>query len=145
MNTIVSSNHLFVYGTLMRSFTHREAQRFHEGARFIGTARMPGYLYRVSWYPAAVYHPTTESQSVNDWVYGELWLITNNRLLDQIDDYEECTATHPQPHEYVRAMNKIQLIESNQWLTAWVYLYQRDATALQRIADGRFIATNQSI
>ncbi len=138
MSTIVSSNHLFVYGTLMRSFTHREAQLFHEGSQFVGKARMPGSLYRVSWYPAAVYHPTIDSQSISDWVYGELWLITNNQLLDQIDDYEECTPTHPQPHEYVRVMKEIQMIESNEWQTAWVYLYQGDTTALQRIEDGRF-------
>lgn len=143
MSTIVSSNHLFVYGTLMRSYTHREAQLFHEGARFVGNARMPGYLYRLSWYPAAVYHPAIESQSVNDWVYGELWLIQNDHLLDQIDNYEECTTAHPQPHEYLRVMKDIQLIESNQWQMAWVYLYQRDTRALQRIEDGRF--TDQSL
>ena len=145
MSTVNNSNHLFVYGTLMRAFTHHEAQLFHEGARFVGNARMPGSLYRVSWYPAAVYHPAIESKPIKDWVYGELWLVSNDRLLEKIDAYEECTPTHPQPHEYERAMKEIQMIETNQWQTAWVYLYQRDTTGLQGIEGGCFVAPNQSI
>jgi gamma-glutamylcyclotransferase (GGCT)/AIG2-like uncharacterized protein YtfP len=35
-------------------------------------------------------------------------------------------------------MKEIQMIESNEWQTAWVYLYQGDTTALQRIEDGHF-------
>ena len=48
------SDHLFVYGTLMRGFDHPMARLLSRSADFIGEARCQGRLYRIKHYPGLV-------------------------------------------------------------------------------------------
>lgn len=129
--------YLFVYGTLMSPFQNEMARHFHQNADLIGEARMPGFLYRVSWYPGAVVMPH-EAYLNNQWVYGELWELKENALFDTLDRYEECSAQDALPHEYQRALQAVELIHLHRSLDAWVYLYQRSVSALEHIKTGRF-------
>ena len=134
----MSTDLLFVYGTLMSSFTHPNAMQFHAGAECLGMAQMPGLLYRISWYPGATDRPSKSTQFAESWVHGELWRLNDLQLLDAIDRYEECSPKDPSPHEYDRALRHIHLIGVSERQISWVYLYQRDPQGLKRIEDGRF-------
>lgn len=130
--------YLFVYGTLMSPFQNEMARHFHQHADLEGEARMPGLLYRVTWYPGAVVIPHEPSPNSNQWVYGELWELKEDALFDTLDRYEECSAQDAIPHEYQRALQAIELIHLQRTLDAWVYLYQRPVIALDHITTGRF-------
>lgn len=135
---MIRSDLLFVYGTLMSSFTHPNAMQFHAGAQCLGAAQMPGLLYRISWYPGATDRPNESNQFAESWVYGELWRLNNMQLLDVIDRYEECSPDDPSPHEYQRVLRSIRLSGTTELQIAWVYLYQRDPQGLECIENGRF-------
>ena len=134
----MSTDLLFVYGTLISPFDHPNAMQFHKGAEYLGAAQMPGLLYRISWYPGATDRPSESIQFSDSWVHGELWRLNDMQLLDTIDQYEECSPNDPSPHEYERVLRHIQLIGASEWQIAWVYLYQPDPQGLKRIKDGRF-------
>ncbi len=136
----MSTDLLFVYGTLMSSFTHSNAMQFHAGAKCLGAAQMPGLLYRISWYPGATDRPSESTEFAECWVHGELWRLNDMQLLDMIDRYEECSPKDPGPHEYQRALRSIRLIGTSDWQIAWVYLYQRNPQGLESIKDGHFRA-----
>jgi gamma-glutamylcyclotransferase (GGCT)/AIG2-like uncharacterized protein YtfP len=134
----MSSDLLFVYGTLKSPFNHHNAMQFHAGAEYLGAAQMPGLLYRISWYPGATDPLREFSDFPESWVHGELWRLNDTQLLEVIDRYEECSSKDPGPHEYQRALRSVQLLGTSEWQIAWVYLYQRDPQGLERIEDGRF-------
>ncbi|NDE43046.1 MAG: gamma-glutamylcyclotransferase [Burkholderiaceae bacterium] len=134
----MSTDLLFVYGTLMSPFDHPNARQFHAGARCLGAARMPGLLYRISWYPGAMDRPHESINPEDSWVHGELWRVDNPQLFDEIDRYEECSPNDRRPHEYLRVIRSIETIEKSEWQIAWVYLYQHDPQGLERIMDGHF-------
>jgi gamma-glutamylcyclotransferase (GGCT)/AIG2-like uncharacterized protein YtfP len=130
--------YLFVYGTLMSPYQNVMARHFHQNADLIGKARMPGFLYRVSWYPGAVVIPNDSSINNNHWVYGELWKLKEHALFNALDRYEECSAQDALPHEYQRVLQVIEVIDLHRMLDAWVYLYQKPVDTLEQITTGRF-------
>ncbi|MDO9105033.1 MAG: gamma-glutamylcyclotransferase family protein [Methylovulum sp.] len=129
---------IFVYGSLRRS---AQATR-HEllaGASYCADGYLYGKLYRVDdGYPGAV-----ESTRQEDKVFGELYRIADNSVLARLDDYEECGETQAGPHEYLRKRLPIQLGDGTS-IVAWVYLYNRDTTGLQRIMSGDFVVWQAS-
>src|SRR5437899_120987 len=78
------SDHLFVYGTLMRGFDHPMARLLSRSADFIGEARCQGRLYRIKHYPGLVL-----SGDPDDVVFGELYrLRAPKESLREFDRYE---------------------------------------------------------
>ncbi|MFZ2995669.1 gamma-glutamylcyclotransferase family protein [Sphingobium sp.] len=122
---------IFVYGTLRLSFGGEMAQRLHGGARHVGRAQAKGQLYRIAEYPGFV---PGEGQ-----VTGDLFLLDNPaRMLALLDDYEECAARFPLPHEYVRQLLTVQAVDGP--VDAWTYIYLRDVEGLPLIDSGDFLA-----
>lgn len=129
----MASEYLFVYGTLKRSFNHPMHALLVQHAEYAGSAAMCGRMYRVAHYPGVV-----RSDDTAHVVQGELYRLTNaETLLGLLDDYEECSPSHSQPHEYVRKTCPVSLRDSQQ-VQAWVYLYAREVSALPLIASGCF-------
>ena len=64
----MTSDHLFVYGTLMRGFDHPMAKLLSQAADFLGPARCQGRLYLVKHYPGLVL-----SDDHTEIVFGELY------------------------------------------------------------------------
>ena len=82
----MTSDLLFVYGTLMRGFDHPMASCCRAGADFIGEARCRGRLYLVKHYPGLVL-----SDDADEVVFGELYrLRARAELLREFDMYEAC-------------------------------------------------------
>jgi gamma-glutamylcyclotransferase (GGCT)/AIG2-like uncharacterized protein YtfP len=134
----MTSDLLFVYGTLMRGFDHPMAQLLARGADFIGEARCRGRLYLVRHYPGLVL-----SDDADDVVYGELFRLRQPaELLREFDMYEACGEGFSEPTEYVRQMLAVtrEGEAAGQASTeAWTYIYNWPVTGLPRIASGRFL------
>jgi gamma-glutamylcyclotransferase (GGCT)/AIG2-like uncharacterized protein YtfP len=131
----MTSDLLFVYGTLMRGFDHPMARLLAANADFLGEATCRGRLYRVTHYPALV-----RSGEAADTAHGELFrLRAPQALLREFDMYEACGEGFAPPTEYVRELVAVTLADGavNE---AWTYLYNWPVTTLARIGSGRFMA-----
>ena len=130
----MTSDHLFVYGTLMRSFDHPMAQLLSRSADFIGEARCQGRLYLVKHYPGLVL-----SDDPAEIVFGELHRLRHPaELLREFDMYEACGEGFAAPTEYVRQILPVTLGDGGAG-EAWTYLYNWPVTNLPRIVSGRFM------
>ncbi len=129
----MTSDQLFVYGTLMRGFDHPMAQLLSRSADFIGEARCRGRLYLVKHYPGLVL-----SDDPAERVFGELYRLRQpNELLRELDMYEACGEGFAEPTEYIRQMLSVTLADGA--TEAWTYVYNWPVTGLTRIASGRFL------
>lgn len=127
----MSSIFLFVYGTLRAGFDGPMARRLRSEARLIGRGRAMGALYRITDYPGFV-------PGQDGWVRGDLFALKDTEAtLAWLDDYEECAANFPEPHEYRRA--RLSVEGPGGPVEAWAYLYARDVGGLTRITSGDFL------
>lgn len=123
---------LFVYGTLRRGSRHPLAGQLLAKARHLGEARYNGRLYRITHYPGAV-----PSSLPDEWVFGDLFELTDLDLLAALDRYEGCGPTDPQPTQYVRQLQTVTLADGTTAET-WMYVYTRAVEKRERIKSGRF-------
>jgi gamma-glutamylcyclotransferase (GGCT)/AIG2-like uncharacterized protein YtfP len=130
----MTSDRLFVYGTLMCGFDHPVAQLLSRSADFIGEAHCQGRLYLVKHYPGLVL-----SDDAQDVVSGELYrLRAPTELLREFDMYEACGEGFAEPTEYIRRMLAVTLDDGTA-TDAWTYVYNWPVAHLPRIASGRFM------
>ena len=130
----MSSDLLFVYGTLMRGFDHPMARLLSANADFLGQARCRGRLYLIKHYPGLVL-----SDDPADIVFGELFrLRAREAMLREFDMYEASGDNFPQPTEYIRRMLPLTLADGST-SEAWTYLYNWPVTKFPRIASGKFL------
>ena len=130
----MTSDRLFVYGTLMRGFNHPMARLLSANADFLGEASCRGRLYRVKHYPGLVL-----SDDPSDIVFGELYrLRARDDLLREFDMYEACGEGFPEPTQYIRQTLEVALADGSSG-EAWTYLYNWPVARLQRITSGRFL------
>jgi len=130
----MANEYLFVYGTLKSSFKLPQFDQIKQYTQFISVARYQGTLFNVDGYPGVV--PSTNP---SDSVYGEVYLLSDaNRLLNILDEYEECSPHFPEPTEYIRTPQLIHL-NDNTIIEAWIYLYNHKTHNLVRITSGCFI------
>lgn len=124
---------LFVYGTLMRPFSHPMGEMLRARATFIGEASIVGTLYDFGHYPGIV-----ESLQQDQHVFGELYCLPNAPdVLQLLDHYEGCGRGSPTPHLFVRKKVAVQL-DSAKRAEAWAYFYNREPYDGVHIAEGRF-------
>ena len=142
----MTSDCLFVYGTLMRGFDHPMARLLSANADFLGQARCRGRLYLIKHYPGLV--PSNEA---GDIVHGELYrLRARDDMLGEFDMYEACGEGFEQPTEYLRRLLSVALADgtaaearTESWIDAWSYVYNWPVGHLPRIASGRFLEHSQ--
>lgn len=126
------SDLLFTYGTLMQRFKNPFAVRLRELSVYLGKGTFSGQLYRVSWYPCAVYQKENSAL-----VHGEIYqLLDATRLLKDLDEYEDVLEDESESL-YLRKQIPIML-EGGTVLSCWTYVYNRSVEGLELIADGRF-------
>jgi gamma-glutamylcyclotransferase (GGCT)/AIG2-like uncharacterized protein YtfP len=131
----MTSDRLFVYGTLMRDFDHPMARMLSRNADFIGPARCRGRLYLVKHYPGLVL-----SDDASDAVFGEVYRLHQpEALLREFDMYEACGEGFAEPTQYVRQMLPVTLESAGEAVEVWTYLYNWPVADLTRIASGRFM------
>ncbi len=127
--------HLFVYGSLMSRSGHAMGERLRREARLICEATIGGQLYRISWYPGLV-----ESHDAGEQVHGEVYALqAPARALAWLDAYEGLTPGNADAGDYARVERPVRLATGEE-ISAWVYLYRKDASKLSRIPQGRWTA-----
>jgi len=130
----MTSDHLFVYGTLMRGFDHPMARLLAGHADFLGEATCRGRLVLVKHYPGLLL-----SEAASDIVHGELFRMrVPAELLGELDMYEACGEGFPEPTEYLRQLIEVTL-PGGATTQAWTYVYNWPVTGLAIIASGRFL------
>jgi gamma-glutamylcyclotransferase (GGCT)/AIG2-like uncharacterized protein YtfP len=123
---------LFVYGSLRPGFGGEMAALLASSATHLGPATTQGALFRVDYYPAFV-------PGIDGTVTGDLFLMREpDRLLAILDDYEQCTAAYPPPHEFRRERLPVEA----PWgpAEAWTYVYAWDTAGLEPIVGSDFLA-----
>lgn len=120
--------HIFVYGTLRSGSGHPMARRLSSQARLVGKGSVPGRLYDMGWYPAAMFDADEKRLIVGD-VFA---LASGGRLLAELDAYE---AGDP---NYARTSLRVKLADGGT-VTAWAYGV-REAPKARLIQSGDFIA-----
>ncbi len=130
----MSSEYLFVYGTLMRATDTPMYRHLARHCHYAAPARLPGRLYLLDGYPGAV--PSTRA---GEFVQGELYRVAAPaRLFPALDRYEGCAPGSARPHEYHRCEVEVVLADESRQ-RAWVYLYARPTLGLKRIPSGDFL------
>jgi gamma-glutamylcyclotransferase (GGCT)/AIG2-like uncharacterized protein YtfP len=129
----MTSEFLFVYGTLRRGSGHRMHAVLAGAAEFIDTAVFPGRMFLVAHYPGVI-----ESDTAGETVVGDVYRLGHaSALLRKLDRYEACDPDDPAA-PYVRTTRRVALAAGGE-LMAWIYLYTRSTAALERIASGDFL------
>ena len=130
----MTSDRLFVYGTLMRGFDHPMARLLGAHADFLGSATCRGRLFLIKHYPGLVL-----SEAAADIVHGELFsLHATDELLREFDMYEACGEGFPEPTEYLRKLIAVTRADGTTE-EAWTYVYNWPITGLPQIESGRFL------
>src|SRR5215475_5497611 len=127
----MTSDCLFVYGTLMRGYVHPMAKLLSANADFLGEASCRGRLYLVKHYPGLVL-----SDDPRESVHGELYrLRARDELLREFDMYEACGEGFPEPTQYVRQILQVALADGSEG-EAWTYIYNWPVEKLKLIESG---------
>ncbi len=121
---------LFVYGTLRQAARNEFAQYLHQRSTYVGTGQMKGRLYRIDWFPGAVYDPLAPTTVVGD-VFS---LHQPTDTLSYLDAYEE--VTNDDAGVFVRQLVRVQ--QQAGPVTAWTYLYHQPVGDLPLIDGGDF-------
>ena len=129
--------YLFVYGTLLSAAGHPMGAKLAGAARLIGPASIQGRLYRIAWYPGVV-----DSPDLGQRVWGELYLLADPRAALAWLDHYEGVEPGREPVEYLRVERPVKPATGPE-VTAWVYLYLRDAADLTPIVGGRWIGSGK--
>lgn len=125
---------MFVYGTLRRDTNSEMYHLLARYADFVGDASYQGKLYKIDYYPGVV-----SSEDPSDVVQGEVYRLHDPDLvLSRLDQYEECGPGFPEPTEYIREIQHVQL-QSGETIPAWIYLYNRPTNYLELVTSGDFL------
>lgn len=125
--------HLFVYGTLRPGLSDKQAAKnLLSNATHVGPATFPGKLLLIDWYPGAV-----DSDHTAHRIVGDLFDVgDSSKLLKELDAYEGCAASDPQPHEYCRVVRDVEC--NGRTVSAWIYLYAWPLAGCTVIESGDF-------
>jgi gamma-glutamylcyclotransferase (GGCT)/AIG2-like uncharacterized protein YtfP len=128
----INSDFLFTYGTLMSGYDNQFAERLKNLSEFYDKGTFPGTLYKVSWYPGAVYQESSESV-----VYGEIYRLSDaDQLLPELDEYEDVFDDET-ASLYLRKVVPVTLPDGT-ILHCWAYIYNQSVDDIEIISSGDF-------
>lgn len=125
-------SYLFAYGWLKRS--HRLVVERNVPPipfPFVGEGKLAGKLYLVTGYPGFV-----ESHDLESWVYGEVFEITDEQVLHQLDVFERAFPVVTDQPEYIR--KRLPVWCNGMEMDCWVYVFAKPIHQLQIIEEGVF-------
>jgi len=100
-------------------------------SNYIGKGHFNGKLFRVEWYPGALYEPEAPTQ-----VHGEIYQLNSLEILQELDEYEDVLEDE-EASLYVRKVVPVRDGQGIVW-DCWVYLYNKPVLDLPLIEDGCF-------
>ena len=122
----VDTAFIFVYGGLMRGF---DLHHYLAGATFVGEGWVAGRLVSVGRYPGLL--------DGDGQVSGEIYRLEDAASLEALDDLEEFDPADPERSEYLRIVRDVHG-ENGATVSAWLYLYNRDASTAPDITSGNW-------
>jgi gamma-glutamylcyclotransferase (GGCT)/AIG2-like uncharacterized protein YtfP len=129
----MTTQYLFVYGTLKKEFNNKTSRYLVKNSEYIGKATYQGKLYMVDYYPGAI-----RSSNPGDIVYGELFKLKNpDIVLSALDEYEECSDKFLDPKLFLRIKDNVKTAKG-EYITSWIYLYNLPVKELRQIETGNF-------
>lgn len=124
------SNYLFVYGTLLKDAENPMSLYLNDHSDYLGEGYMSGELYKVDFYPGAVYIPSTGKK-----VFGEIYQLREvNSVLEVLDTYEDFDPAAPEQSLFVREI--VPVYHNGQQVKVWVYLYNHPVENFQKVESG---------
>ncbi len=129
MSSKMSSEHLWVYGTLRYGCTNAHADLLRRGSQYLGVAHVQARLYRIDWYPGILL-----GGSGDDRVVGDLFELRDSAALTELDQYEGSD-------EYRRTEAEA-VLASGERVKCWVYEYILPVNESQRIVSGDWLKEN---
>lgn len=134
MEKPLSIMRLFVYGTLRKGFDHPLARKLAAQGSYLGQGRVRGTLFDLGAYPGLTLDHSDQR------VIGDVFLLPPGAaLLGELDMYEGCHESQPQPHEYHRISLEVQLTEGRKE-TAFTYILNGSTEDLKGIESGDYLA-----
>lgn len=114
---------LFVYGTLRPFVDIPMARWLRDAARYVGPATTRGRLYDLGAYPGI-----TAARARGENVCGDVYRVTDPRVLRMLDRYET---------RFVRERCTVELARGGR-RAAWLYRYRYSVVRAARIASGDY-------
>ena len=121
---------LFVYGTLRSTYDNPMAHLLRQNAHSLGTGYVPGRLFDLGWYPGATYEPDSPHR-----VWGEVFALTDDSILTQLDTYEGIHG-HPDD-EYARRDVPVQM--GDHQVRCQMYVFVKADGQQKVIESGNFL------
>ncbi len=119
-------DHIFFYGTLMRTFPLRARAGIDDWLEYVGSGRVAGVLFDLGSYPGLVVDSGNE-------VCGEIYRILDPfKLFDRVDTIEDYCATAPSEGEYVR-QRMSAILDDGRATIVWGYVYNQRLPSFGRI------------
>jgi gamma-glutamylcyclotransferase (GGCT)/AIG2-like uncharacterized protein YtfP len=123
---------VFFYGTLMTPFNRTGRRHIDDHLVFRGRGVIPGALFDLGIYPAAVPDPDTE-------VRGEVYEMVRPALvLEALDEVEGYRPGDPETSLYTRTLTPVTMDDGEQ-LQAWAYFYNAPLGRAERIESGDYL------
>lgn len=122
---------LFVYGTLRNAYDNPMAHLLRQHSRLVGHGYVPGRLFDLGWYPGATYEPDSTYQ-----VWGDIFALTEDSILKQLDDYEGIE-NHPDD-EYARREVLVQM--SSKQVPCQMYVFLKSDGQQTLIESGNYLS-----
>jgi len=130
----LTSDYLFVYGTLLQNLDNELSKFLHDNSTIVGKAYFIGKLYKISWFPGAVL-----SENNSEKVYGTFVKIKDIiSVFNILDPYEGFNKRNPKSSLFIRQLVTI-FDENQQSYKAWVYLYNQKVNEQSRITSGDYL------
>lgn len=128
--------YLFLYGTLMPEFAPISLRRYVRRLKYVGRGRIPGRLYDLGDYPAAV-----PDDSATSRIVGIIYALPadRGRLLAHLDRYEGFDPRAPDRSLFVRHPCRA-ILDTGAVLDTWVYAYRRSTETAPLIPGGDYRA-----
>ena len=124
-------DHIFFYGTLMRTFPLRVRAGIDDWLEYVGSGRVAGVLFDLGSYPGLVVDSDSE-------VCGEVYRILDPfKLFDRVDTIEDYRATAPSEGEYVR-QRMSAILDDGRATIVWGYVYNQRVPSFRRIECGDY-------
>jgi gamma-glutamylcyclotransferase (GGCT)/AIG2-like uncharacterized protein YtfP len=124
---------LFVYGTLRPGSGHPMSRWLAAHTHLLGSARVPGWLCRISYYPGMM--PGA------GWVRGEVLAlepVDAAETLAALDAFELC---HWRDDDEFRRERHPVTLDDGRVGEAWIYWYRGNTQGLERVESGDWLAS----